>query len=785
MGRMQRMHWAGLVLALSISVGCSDEGSTNDGSSGTGGTAGAAGSAGSAGSSGSAGSAGSGGGPSSCGGGLSTVDLTGGSWDGQFTVAGFSSRYGIAPAVYDFARDTDGSLVVAGRFDAFAGTAVPPLMRWKDGAWQPALESSALPAADDGFSALAISAAGDLALATNDSFGERTGEIWVDDGNGVQTIGAFDGQVRSLAYFAGKLWVAGLFALDHGTTTIENLAVWDGTTWSASPGGAIDGVAFELHVSGTELWIAGAFTEVGGVAAENVARYDGTSFSAYDFPGALAIYAIAKTDGGALYAGGAFGEFTAPAGLARWSGTEWQVAGGGLAQFQTRGVVTDLVAHGEVVDATGCFNTAGGFDGSPGAIGSRSLARWDGAAWHSLDDGTQGVVTPWFQPMVCGDEALTAIWDVSHQRLAHEDAKLWAGGMFAGVDGVLSQALAAHDGSGWIAQGASGLGIGGSLDRVAAGGEACAVYGVGTFTHVAGVPAVGRVVRFDGASWKNFSDTLPYDAWCPDIDVSATGEVAVGCMVFPPTGDAEGKILRVDGDAMAEVPAPGLGPIAALEWSPSGTLWLGGSGIGGFLAKLEGSELTTVETGFDGGVALIDVAANDDIVVAGAFTTIGGVAANRVARWDGAAWSALGDGPPGQVLALARDGDATYVSTYDEGNGALLLGVFDGTSWTELATASAGLTPRPEFSFNALRPIEGGVLAAGTAELDDGSGRGLILFDGDGFSAPGGGLSAIGVSDVALTADSAWIAGSITAAGPDDSAVSSVGVARYSLPASR
>src|SRR5690606_14891826 len=131
-----------------------------------------------------------------------------------------------------------------------------------------------------------------------------------------------------------------------------------------------------------------------------------------------------------------FGDLSSPAGVARWDGSQWNLVGGGLAQYQTRGVVTDLVAHGDVVDASGCFTTAGGLMDDPGSVQSPSLARWDGAAWTSLDSGTKAVVTPWFQPMVCGDEGPSAIWDVSHQRLLREGDALYAGGMFAGVDGV-------------------------------------------------------------------------------------------------------------------------------------------------------------------------------------------------------------------------------------------------------------------------------------------------------------------------------------------------------------
>ena len=42
-----------------------------------------------------------------------------------------------------------------------------------------------------------------------------------------------------------------------------------------------------------------------------------------------------------------------------------------------------------------------------------------------------------------------------------------------------------------------------------------------------------------------------------------------------------------------------------------------------------------------------------DLYAGGGFTTAGGVAANRIAKWNGSAWSALGSGMNGAVYALA------------------------------------------------------------------------------------------------------------------------------------
>jgi hypothetical protein len=381
---------------------------------------------------------------------------------------------------------------------------------------------------------------------------------------------------------------------------------------------------------------------------------------------------------------------------------------------------------------------------------------------------------------VCGDEGPTAIWDVTHQRLAVHEQRLYAGGMFSGIDGVLSEAIAAYDGTTWLAQGTSGAGVGGSIDRIAAGGTACEVYGVGSFTHVGGQPATGRVVHWNGGGWDMLSDTLPQDAFCPAFDVGPSGQAALGCMVFPPVGGAEGKILSPKGSAMEALETPGLGPVMALEWSPSGTLWIAGGADTGYLARIDGDSLTVVEDGFDGQVGKLDVLSDSDITVAGLFSHVDALAAERIAHWDGSQWAALGAGVKGQVLALERDAGKTYISSYDDGSGAYLLGAFDGTGWQELAGPGSNLTVKQEFSFNAIRAVGDALVVVGSPELDDQSGRSALIYRDGKFSALAGGVSAISVDAIALTNDSLWLAGPITAVGTD-SAISSVGIARYLL----
>ena len=71
-----------------------------------------------------------------------TVDtLAAGTWDPRFTIAGVTGHDGITPTVYDFAVEPGGSVIATGRFTYHEGQPVTPLLRLKEGQWQPVHES--------------------------------------------------------------------------------------------------------------------------------------------------------------------------------------------------------------------------------------------------------------------------------------------------------------------------------------------------------------------------------------------------------------------------------------------------------------------------------------------------------------------------------------------------------------------------------------------------------------------------------------------------------------------
>jgi hypothetical protein len=271
--------------------------------------------------------------------------------------------------------------------------------------------------------------------------------------------------------------------------------------------------------------------------------------------------------------------------------------------------------------------------------------------------------------------------------------------------------------------------------------------------------------------------------------VSHAGKAVVGCTVFPATGDPAGVLYVVEGDKLVQA-VDGLPLLQHIKFGPDDTLWIVGSTLagGGFVATSDLSTAVVLEDQFDGPIALVEPINATDAVVAGTFTKVAAVDAANIAKMSGTTWTALADGIPGPPTALAHDDAHVYVSTFDDGfsgTGGYLLGSFDGTAWTELAGASANLTVVPDFNFNALRVVDDAIIAAGSAELDDKSGRGALVFRNGAFTPLGGGVHASFLSDIAITSDAIWFAGSTAEAGSGAGLVSTVGVASYQIDLAR
>ena len=122
------------------------------------------------------------------------------------------------------------------------------------------------------------------------------------------------------------------------------IAKWDGSAWSAlgsGMGGQSIGWVNALAVSGTNLYAGGSFTTAGGVPANYIAKWDGSAWSALGSgisgPNGLGGVNALAVSGTNLYAGG---WFTTAGGvpatnIAKWDGSAWSALGSGMGSDPT------------------------------------------------------------------------------------------------------------------------------------------------------------------------------------------------------------------------------------------------------------------------------------------------------------------------------------------------------------------------------------------------------------------------------------------------------------------
>lgn len=178
--------------------------------------------------------------------------------------------------------------------------------------------------------------------------------------------------------------------------------------WTELGGGVNGSVHTVLKGGGDTLVVVGQFTEAGGVAAQNVALWNGTAFSALG-TGVAGNISSAAIIGQTIYIGGSALN-TNYTDLATWDGSQWTystVFAGNFPQVRT------LFAHGNTLYAGGIVM---GFAGSDDVV-----ARMDNGIWTNMGSTLNNLIhgLGWHdgQLVVCG--AFTALQNGGGTNLNH------------------------------------------------------------------------------------------------------------------------------------------------------------------------------------------------------------------------------------------------------------------------------------------------------------------------------------------------------------------------------
>ncbi|MFZ4767299.1 MAG: DUF7453 family protein, partial [Roseimicrobium sp.] len=148
---------------------------------------------------------------------------------------------------------------------------------------------------------------------------------------------------------------------------------------------------------------AGIITSAGGSPVSNIAKWNGTSWSAMG-TGELDIQTLTVFGGEVYYGGGS--------GLRKWNGSSWVAVGG------TTFGIKSLASSADKLFACGEFTEAGGVPAS-------GIAAWDGSAWTALGSGLNWTL---FGPCA----------------VATDGTRVYAGGGFSYAGGKVSGSFAEY-----------------------------------------------------------------------------------------------------------------------------------------------------------------------------------------------------------------------------------------------------------------------------------------------------------------------------------------------------
>jgi hypothetical protein len=522
---------------------------------------------------------------------------------------------------------------------------------------------------------------------------------WVSMGgfNGVD--GVCQGGVSIVSCIAsdsnGNVYIAGSFSF-VGDVAANGIAKWNGTSWS-SLGSGMDSqvVSLALDSSGN-LYAGGNFTTAGGISANGVAKWNPKT-STWSALGSGIMnngYQRLTCDSyGNLYVGGSFTDAGGvPANsIAKWNPTTstWSALSSGV-----NGRVGALAFD----DSDNLY--VGGYGiTNAGGISVNNIAKWNGTSWSALGEGLTG---PYYES--------------NCRAIAFKSGNLYVGGAFTAAGGVPANHIAKWNPitSVW-----SALGTG--MNHVVEGitfDFSGNIYAGGQLTNAGGSPTTS-IAKWNGTSWSSVG--TGYQSWILTLAFDSSGKLYAGGDFSSIGGIAANSIAVWNGSAWNYIGngKTGLdGDIIDLAFDLTGNLYVGGyfTSAGGVpannVAKWNGSSWSALGSG----LAITDESewyqpvcasslvfdSSGNLYVGGRFTSAGGVPANSIAKWNGSSWSALGSGltltdesynyPNAFSLVFDSSGNL-YVGGYFTSAGGVPannVAKWNGSSWSALGSGLTG-----------------------------------------------------------------------------------------------
>jgi hypothetical protein len=190
-----------------------------------------------------------------------------------------------------------------------------------------------------------------------------------------------------------------------------------------------------------------------------------------------------------------------------------------------------------------------------------------------------------------------------------------------------------------------------------------------------------------------------------------------------------------------------------------------------YIAKWNSSTSTwsALGGGANGQVNTIAVSGTD-VYIGGSFTNVltaegNPVSANRIAKWDGSAWSALGTGCDAQINTIAISGANIYVGGIFSSAGSVpytsYIAKWDGSAWSAMGRGAGNTVRDIEPSGSDLYVVGGFTAVKDSAGTDVPYTAYIAKWDGSAWSAVGRGTSG-SISTIKISGTDLYIGGDFT-----------------------
>lgn len=458
------------------------------------------------------------------------------------------------------------------------------------------------------------------------------GDVWSFDGASWTDRVSCNGAVYAFQPWNGVLAIGGGFSV-VGTSSISGVMAFNGSIFY-SVGGWPGGTAQALSVYNSQLVAVSNYRLVSGTPTYSVQSLNAGTWQTLGGTMNSYLYSLMPL-GNDLVAGGLFTQADGnPANhLARWNGTAWAPFGGG----NVAGVLAMTPYYGRLV-------FGGGFRQSTGSSPAVNIVGWNGTSLMNYGSGM--------------DNQVNALKSYSFGPIFNQTNELVAGGYFTHAGGVACNYIAKWDQSSVLIGSPAWAPMGAGFDSAVLAIERATLnstantYAAGLFLWT-GTTYLGHIGRWNAttSTWESMGGGMNGVIYALKY---YNGYLYAGGSFTTAGGVSTGGLARWNGTSWSPCGGFFSGTVQALEvWN--GVLVIGGSypGINSSpnLAWYNGTSYGTYSTGGTNASVLALHATGTRLVIGGAFTTAGGVAASHAAYWDGA-WHAMTAGVDDNVYAL-------------------------------------------------------------------------------------------------------------------------------------